>query len=58
MALSTKRNNIMNFGDRMLYYMSQTYAFVATPSPPAPQESWDGLETRLAYYLTRGWTFA
>jgi len=59
MALPTKRNNIMSFGDRMLYYMSVAYATAPTPSPPAEglKESWDSLETRLAYYLTRGWTF-
>ena len=57
MALPTKRNNIMSFGDRMLHYMSQSYAVAVTPSPPAAEESWDSLEARLAYYLTRGWTF-
>lgn len=57
MALPTKRNNIMSFGDRILYYMSQSYAVQATASPPANEESWYALEERLAYYMTRGWTF-
>ena len=59
MALAEKRNNIMNFGDRMLDYMSTAYPTAPTPSPPSEglKNSWDSLETRLAYYLTRGWTF-
>jgi len=55
MALPVKRNNITSFGDRIIYYMSQVYALAATDNPPAPQESWDNLEARLAYYMTRGW---
>ena len=57
MALPVKRNNIMNFADRILYYMSQAYAVQATATPPSKRESWDGIETFLAYYMTRGWTF-
>jgi len=58
MALPVKRHNMISFGDRILYYMSQSYAVAPVPSPPASRESWDNLETRLAYYMTRGWTFA
>ena len=47
----------MSFADRMIYYMSQVYALAATANPPANQESWDGIETLLAYYLLRGWRF-
>ena len=57
MALPEKRNNITSFGDRMIYYISQVYALAAVANPPAPQESWDALEARLAYYLTRGRRF-
>lgn len=57
MALPVKRNNIMSFADRMIYYMSQVYALAATANPPSNLESWDALETLLAYYLTRGWRF-
>ena len=59
MALAEKRNNIMSFGNRMLDYMSIAYPAAPIPNPPASglKDSWDSLETRLAYYLTRGWTF-
>ena len=57
MALPIKKNSIMSFADRILYYMSQSYAVAATANPPANRESWDAVETLLAYYMTRGWTF-
>ena len=58
MAFPTKRNNIVAFGDRIIYYMSQTFAVAPTPNPLPPQESWEALESRLAYYMTRGWRMA
>jgi len=43
--------------DWLLYYMSQSYAVAATPSPPANQENWDTFVALLGYYMMRGWTF-
>lgn len=57
MSSPVKYNNRMGFADRMIFYMSQVYASADTSSPPPTQESWDGLETVLAYYLLRGWRF-
>lgn len=57
MSAPTKRDNIMSFADRILYYMSQSYAVQPTDNPPDNEESWDALETFLAYYMTRGLTF-
>lgn len=50
-------NNIMSFGDQMIYHMTQVYASASTANPPVPTESWKGLAERLAYYLTRGVRF-
>jgi len=58
MALPVKKNSIMSFADRILYYMSQTYVCQARDDFPDKRGGWDAIETLIAYYMTRGNRFA
>ena len=57
MAVPNIRNNIMTVADRFIYYMSNSFTVQPVPSPPDLQESWEGLEDIISYYMARGYTF-